>query len=175
MELSWYVVKVLPGKERSLTEEFNRQISLGKMKNINRFVCPTEKEFVVVKNKKVLRERVLYSGYLYFESPTRLNSADLKTISLTQNIMGMMGDRMPVLLRENDIKRILKDDVLDEHIESIKLKYINGEIVSVIDGPFASFEATISDIKGEKVDVEIKIFGRNTPVSLTLNQIEKLR
>jgi transcription antitermination factor NusG len=45
----------------------------------------------------------------------------------------------------------------------------------VIDGPFASFEATISDIKGEKVDVEIKIFGRNTPVSLTLNQIEKLR
>jgi len=89
--------------------------------------------------------------------------------------MGMMGDRMPVLLRENDIKRILKDDVLDEHIESKKLKYINGEIVSVIDGPFASFEATISDIKGEKVDVEIKIFGRNTPVSLTLNQIEKLK
>jgi transcriptional antiterminator NusG len=175
MELSWYVVKVLPGKERLLTEEFNKQISLGKMKNINRFVCPTEKEFVVVKNKKVLREKVLYSGYLYFESPTRLNSADLKTISLTQNIMGMMGDRMPVLLRENDIKRILKDDVLDEHIESKKFKYLVGEIVTVIDGPFSSFGATISEIKGEKVDVEIKIFGRNTPVSLTINQIEKLK
>lgn len=175
MELSWYVVKVLPGKERLLTEEFNRQISLGKIKNINRFICPTEKEFVSVKNKKIIREKVLYSGYLYFESPTRLNPADLKTISLTQNIMGMMGDRTPVLLRENDIKRILKDEVLNEHIESKKLKYLIGETVIVIEGPFASFEATISEIKGEKVDVEIKIFGRNTPFSLTINQIEKLK
>ena len=175
MELSWYVVKVLPGKERSLTEEFNKQISLGNMKNINRFVCPTEKEFVVVKNKKTLREKVLYSGYLYFESPSKLSDSDLKTISLTPNIMGMMGDRIPVLLRENDIKRILKDDSLNDHIESKKLKYIIGEIVSVIEGPFSSFEATISEIKGEKVDVEIKIFGRNTPVSLTINQIEKLK
>jgi transcriptional antiterminator NusG len=89
--------------------------------------------------------------------------------------MGMMGDRIPVLLRENDIKRILKDDSLDEHIESKKLKYIVGEVVSVIEGPFSSFEATISEIKGEKVDLEIKIFGRNTPVSLTINQIEKLK
>jgi len=175
MNTAWYVVKVLPGKERSLTEQFNKDIGMNRISNIMRFICPTEKEFVVVKNKKTLREKVLYSGYLYFEAPKKLEEDDLKIISLIPNIMGMMGDRMPVLLRENDIKRILKDDVLDEHIESKKLKYINGEIVSVIDGPFASFEATISDIKGEKVDVEIKIFGRNTPVSLTLNQIEKLK
>jgi transcription antitermination factor NusG len=50
METNWYVVKVLPGKERSLTEQFNKDISLGRIKNIARFVCPTEKEFVAVKD-----------------------------------------------------------------------------------------------------------------------------
>jgi transcriptional antiterminator NusG len=54
------------------------------------------------------------------------------------------------------------------------LKFINGERVVVSEGPFASFEGIISDIKGEKVDIEVKIFGRNTTVSLTLEQIEKL-
>ena len=38
METNWYVVKVLPGKERTLTEQFNKEISLGKIKNINRFI-----------------------------------------------------------------------------------------------------------------------------------------
>ena len=81
METSWYVVKVLPGKERTLNEEFNKQINLGKLNNIIRFVCPTEKEFVVVKKKKVLKEKVLYSGYLYFESPKSLSEDELKHIS----------------------------------------------------------------------------------------------
>jgi len=174
MESNWYVVKVLPGKERSLNEDFNKQISLGKIKNVIRFVCPTEKHFVVVKNKKVLREKVLYSGYLYFEATNKLDEPELKTISLIPNIMGMMGDRMPVLLKEADVRRILKDDTLEEHIESKRLKYTIGERVVISEGPFSSFEGIISDVKGDKVDVEVKIFGRNTAVSLTLNQIEKI-
>jgi transcriptional antiterminator NusG len=173
MEQSWYVVKVLPGKERSLSEQFNKEIGLGRIKNINRFVCPTEKEFVALKNKKVLREKVLYSGYLYFESNKNLEDDQLKEISLIPNIMGMMGDRMPVKLRESDIRRILKDDSLEEHIDAKKVRYISGEMVKVIEGPFTSFEGTIKEVKGDKIDVEIKIFGRNTPVTLTLEQIEK--
>ncbi len=173
MENNWYVVKVLPGKERSLTEQFNKEISLGKINNIVRFICPTEKEFVVVKNKKVIREKVLYSGYLYFEAPKRLMEEELKIISTIPNIMGMMGDKMPLLLKETDVRRILKDDTLEEHIESKKLKFVIGESVIVSEGPFKTFEGVISDIKGDKVDVEIKIFGRNTAVSLTLEQIQK--
>ena len=55
MNTAWYVVKVLPGKERSLTEQFNKDIGLGRINKIVRFVCPTEKEFVVVKNKKIIK------------------------------------------------------------------------------------------------------------------------
>ena len=174
METAWYVVKVLPGKERTLNEQFNKDIGLGRIKNITRFVCPTEKEFVVVKNKKTIREKVLYSGYLYFESPKQLQDDDLKVISLIPNIMGMMGDRMPLLLKSTDVRRILKDDTLEEHIESKKLVFTNGDNVIVSEGPFKEFNGIIKEIKGDKVDVEIKIFGRNTAVSLTLEQIEKV-
>jgi transcriptional antiterminator NusG len=49
-----------------------------------------------------------------------------------------------------------------------------GEQVMVVEGPFNTFEGAISEIRGEKVEVEIKIFGRNTAVELTLNQISKI-
>lgn len=174
METKWYLVKVLPGKERSLAEEFNKYISLGKMKSITRFVCPTEKNVVVVRNKKAIREKVLYSGYLYFETPKQLNEDELKTISLLPNIMGMGGNRIPIELRNSDVKRILVDDVLEQHVDSKRLKYMIGEQVMVVEGPFNTFEGSISEIRGEKVEVEIKIFGRNTAVELTLNQISKI-
>ena len=173
METNWYVVKVIPGKERSLTEQFNKEISMGRIDNINRFICPTEKEFVVVRKKKVLREKVIYSGYLYFESTKKLAEEDLKVISAIPNIMGMMGDRMPLLLNNTDVRRILKDDTLDEHIESKKLKFTLGENIIVKDGPFNNFNGTIKEMNGDKVNVEIKIFGRNTAVSLSLDQIQK--
>jgi transcriptional antiterminator NusG len=173
METKWYVVKVLPGKERSLTEQFNKDISLGRIKNIARFVCPTEKEFVAVKDKKVLREKVLYSGYLYFEASGRLTADELKSIALIPNIMGMMGDKTPVQLRESDIRRILKDDKLETHVDAKRLKYQIGEEVKVTDGPFVSFIGNITEMREDKVIVEIKIFGRNNPVSLNIGQIEK--
>lgn len=174
MENNWYVVKVIPGKERSLKEQFNKEIHMGRLGNITRFVCPTEKEFVVVKKKKVLREKVIYSGYLYFESVKKLSQEELKVISTLPNIMGMMGDKSPILLSNTDVRKILKDDSLEEHIENKKLKFIIGENVVVNDGPFSSFNGLIMEISGEKVTVEIKIFGRNTAVSLLVNQINKI-
>jgi transcriptional antiterminator NusG len=174
MSTSWYVVKVLPGKERQLTEQYNKEISLGSIKNILRFVCPLEKNLVVVKNKKVIREKVLYSGYLYFETKQKLNDDDLKVIAHQQSIMGLLGDKTPVLLRESDVARILKDEVLDEHIQSKKITLNSGDIVSISDGAFSGFNGVISSVKGDKVDVEVKIFGRGTIVTVGIEHVEKV-
>lgn len=173
MESHWYVVKVLPGKERILKEEFNKQITQGKINNITRFVCPTEREFKIIKNKKVIREKVLYSGYLYFESENNLSKEDLKFISGFNGLMGFMGERIPIKLKETDIKRVIKDDELDEYNQKLRHEYIVGDSIKIIDGPFTTFEGTISAINGEKVSLEVRIFGRVTPVELTLRQIEK--
>ena len=174
MENVWYLLKVIPGKERSLTQEFNRLISLDKIKNVNRFVCPTEKDIRIVRNKKVTREKVIYSGYIYFESNTKLVDDDLKIIANLPNVMSMMGDKKPIVLRDDDIKKVLKDDMLDNYRFNKLTIYNIGETVMVIDGPFKNFEGKISELHGDKVLLEVKIFGRNTNVELNSHQIEKL-
>jgi transcription antitermination factor NusG len=173
MNTFWYIVKVLPGKERQLNEHFNQQIGLNKIKDIRRFVCPVEQEVITTKNKKILRDKVIYSGYLYFETENKLDDSQLKEISTIPNIMGMMGDKTPRLMKEVDVKKILKDEVLSSHNESRKLKYHTGDIVMIYDGPFTGFEGQIIDVRGEVVDVIVKIFGRDTKVTLTMSQIKK--
>lgn len=169
----WYLMKVLPGKERQLTEQFNIDINNGKIKYIKRFICPTEKQTVKIKNKKTIREKVIYTGYLYFESKNKLTDDELKTISLTRNVMGLMGDKIPKLLKESDVKKIIKDDVLEEYndVKSNKLKI--GNEVLVIDGPFSTFNGVISEINENKITVEIMIFGRTTTIVLSPEQMTK--
>jgi len=171
---TWYVIKVTPGKERQLNEQFNTQIGLGKIGFIDRFVCPMEKEFVVVRKKKVLREKVIYNGYLYFESQNQLTEDQLKTIAANPAVMGMLGDKRPRRMSEDDINKILKDDVLEKHKESKTVKFILGETVVINDGPFTSFNGVVSNIYNDKVQLNVKVFGRDTVVEVNLEQISKV-
>lgn len=173
MDSKWYVVKVMPGKERQLSEQFNTQINTGKITFIDRFVCPMDKEFVVVRKKKVLREKIIYNGYLYFESSKELTEDQLKNIAAYPSIMGMLGDKRPRKMRDQDILKILKDESLEEHKEKKSLKFSNGESVVITEGPFSSFNGTISSLKGDKVDLSVKVFGRETLVTVNLDQITK--
>ena len=175
MESFWYVIKVMPGRERKLNEQFNQQIQTGKIENINRFICPTEHTSVSVKEKKIVKEKVLYSGYLYFESFKRLNDSELKYISGFEGIMGMMGDKTPLLVRNEEVEKILKDDALENHLESKRIRLMKGDEVLVLEGPFQTFHGIVNEIRDNKVEINVKIFGRDTSVSLTLDQIEKTR
>ena len=174
MNTFWYVLKVIPGKERSLNEHFNQQISLNKLKNIKRFVCPTEKEFVSLKNKKVLREKVIYCGYLYFETEQKLSEDELKEFATIQNVMGILGNKTPVLLSKIDVERIIKDEILEKHLENKKLDASINDAVVICDGPFASFNGIVSKIDGDNVEVKVKILGKFNNISLTLSQIKLL-
>lgn len=169
----WYVIKVTPGKERQLCEYFNNKISNGELSFILRFVCPSEKELVIVKGKKIYREKVIYGGYLYFESEDSLTDDHLKIISANQHVMTMLGDKKPKRMTNTDVEKIIKDDVLDARIRERTLQYIQGEQVKIDGGPFSGFYATIESIKGNKVVLTLKVFGDNTTVETDLTQISK--
>lgn len=173
MESFWYLLKVIPGKERSICEQLNQQISLGNIKNINRFVSPMTGEFVKVKDKKVLREKAIYNGYIYFESTNKLTEDELKNFSVIPNVMSMGGDKKPVLLRKDDVNKIIKDEVLSVHNQSKINLFSIGDQVVIVEGPFSSFDGIISNVKNDKIDVHVKIFGRITELSLSLEQIKK--
>jgi transcriptional antiterminator NusG len=173
MDSFWYILKVLSGKERQLSEQLNEQINSGKIKNVVRFLCPLEKEYVTIKNKKILRERVIYNGYVYFETKHKLNEDELKDFGSLPNVISMFGNKLPIMMNSIDVKRILKDDDLNQHIESKKLKYLIGELVTIKEGAFKTFEGIVSKIVDDKIDIEVKIFGRPTLVTLNQDQIVK--
>lgn len=173
MATYWYLVKVLPGKERQLMEQFNTEIGLGDIKGIKRFVCPLEKQYKMIRNKRVIRERVIYTGYLYFEAEHELDQDELKNLSYLPDIMKVLGDKRPVRLRDREIQRVLNEGQKGQDVKN-RIEYRVGEVVKVIDGPFNSFEGEVRKVEGEKVDVDVKVFGRPTKVSLTIEQIQKV-
>ena len=174
METKWYILKVLPGKERTVCEQLNLQISLGNIKNVIRFISPMTKEFIKVKSKNIYREKAIYVGYIYFETEFSLNDDELKNISSYPNVMSLNGDKKPLLLNKKDVEKIIKDDTLEQLNKTKNNLFSTGDNVLVIDGPFSNFNGEIYNINGDKVELYIKIFGRNTEVSLSLSQIRKI-
>jgi len=169
----WYLVKVLPGKERQLKDKFNTEIELGNIRGIREFVCPLEKELKMVKTKKVIREKVIYTGYLYFNTDELLTEDDLINFSYLPDTMKVLGDKKPIRVRDREIQRVLKIGQEGQEISSA-INYTIGETVKVIDGPFNTFDGEIRLINGDKVDVDVKVFGRPTKVTLSKEQIDKL-
>eukprot|EP00656_Telonema_subtile_P011421 TRINITY_DN15658_c0_g1_i1.p3 TRINITY_DN15658_c0_g1~~TRINITY_DN15658_c0_g1_i1.p3 ORF type:complete len:134 (-),score=0.48 TRINITY_DN15658_c0_g1_i1:1158-1559(-) len=98
-------------------------------------------------------------------------------------IIGFLGQKggdasntPPVPLRQIEVDRILgKVEEIDEFDEHIDTPYIVGESIKVMDGPFSGFTGTIEEVFEErrKLNVMVKIFGRNTPVELSYMQVEK--
>lgn len=174
MNTYWYILRVFPGKERQITDEFNERISSGKINNIKRFICPIEKELVTVRKKKILRDKVIYSGYVYFECNEKLNEDELKHISFYENIMSMSGgSKIPILMRQNDVDKIIKDSELEERVkyqtDGLKIK----DKVEITEGPFKGFNGQVTEILGEKISLDVSVFGRPTKVILNNEQIKK--
>ena len=131
--------------------------------------------------KKRIRERNFFPGYMII-------SADLtygETTHIVNSIPGVIGflgnnsagtSKVPVPLRQSEINRILgKVDEAEEMEESMDTRFIVGESVKVMDGPFSGFTGMVEEVFDDKkkLNVMVKIFGRNTPVELNYMQVEK--
>jgi transcriptional antiterminator NusG len=81
-----------------------------------------------------------------------------------------------VPLRQSEINRILgRVDEAEQHEEAPNMSFMKGETVKVVDGPFSGFIGLVEEVFDEKkkLNVVVKIFGRNTPVELSYAQVEK--
>ncbi|TAE96792.1 MAG: transcription termination/antitermination factor NusG, partial [Runella slithyformis] len=84
--------------------------------------------------------------------------------------------KVPVPLRQSEINRILgRVEEAIQEVETPKVNFLRGENVKIIDGPFTGFIGSVEEIFDDKkkLNVVVKIFGRNTPVELSYAQVEK--
>ncbi len=181
-DYNWYVIRAISGQEKKVKTYLENEISRqGLIDDIPQILIPSEKVYEMRNGKKRVRERNFFPGYV-------LVSADLsrgETVHMINSIPGVIGflssndkgaDRVPVPLRSNEVNRILgKVEEVDEFEETLDRPFIIGEAVKVMDGPFSGFTGAVEEVFEErkKLNVMVKIFGRNTPVELNYIQVEK--
>jgi transcriptional antiterminator NusG len=172
----WYIVHVISGKEDIIKEKIEKKITAESAEELfGDILVPTEEIMEIKLGKQEQIQRKFFPGYLILEMNMSYKSWFL--VKYTLDVIGFIGGNAgnPVPVSQKEIDLI---------IEKIKISYIKpkhkksferGELVRVIDGPFADFTGVVEDINysKNKLCICISIFGRSTPIDLNFNQVEK--
>ncbi len=176
-EKKWYVVRAMGGKEKKVKEYLESEINrLNLQDRIFNVLIPTEKYFDVKNGKRVTKERILFTGYVYVEAI--LDGEVAHVIKDVPNVLGFLGDGKgsePAPVRAEEMNRILgrMDEMQNLGAENT-VPFKPGLNVIVTDGPFNTFSGTIEEVNTERqiLKVAIKLFGRVTPLELTYSQVK---
>lgn len=181
-ELKWYVLRVVSGKEKKIKLYLETEVEREKLQEyIAQVLIPAEKVYEIRNGKKRVRERNFFPGYVLLNADLTHGEAN-HLVNSVPGVIGFLGEgagtsKVPVALREKEINRIMgKVEEVEDTEEKLNDPYIVGESVKVMDGPFSGFTGNIEEVFEEKkkLNVMVKIFGRNTPVELNYMQVEKI-
>jgi transcriptional antiterminator NusG len=184
-DTKWYVLRVVSGKERKVKEYLDKDIVRnGWDKYILQVFLPVEKVYKVLNGKKVMRERNFYPGYIMIEVlEGKLSDEMILHLSNVNNVMHFLTDGKGskgniISLRKSEVNKMLGkvDELADAGGMTMLEPFIVGETIKIIDGPFNDFNGVIEEVTDEKkkLKVQVKIFGRATPVELSYMQVEKI-
>ena len=174
----WYVVHSYAGYEKKVKGNLQNRIQSLNMEDYIFQIEVPEEEVMEIKNgQRKQVKRNIYPGYVL----VRLDLTDesWSAVRNTPGVTGFVGNaHHPSPLSLDEVEKILAprpkkaSDKLDIRVVDFEV----GESVTVMDGPFATLPASISEIMPEqaKLKVLVSIFGRETPVELSFNQVQKI-
>jgi transcriptional antiterminator NusG len=186
----WYVIHSYAGYENRVKANLENRIqSLNMEDYIFQIEVPME-EVTEIKNaqKKTVR-RVRIPGYVLVRMD--LTDESWGAVRHTPGVTGFVGHtHQPVPLTLDEVYSMLAPVFVEAAPEAgkaaaasgasakapVEVDFEVGESVTVTDGPFDTLPATISEINAEnqKLKVLVSIFGRETPVELSFNQVAKI-
>jgi transcriptional antiterminator NusG len=185
----WYVVHSYAGYENKVKTNLESRIqSLDMEEYIFQVEVPTEDVVEIKNGKRQQVQRKVFPGYILVRMD--LNDESWGAVRNTPGVTGFVGaTSRPSPLTLDEVVRILAPATQKAaSIGSGKggggadkpqvpiVDFQVGESVTVMDGPFATLPATISEIDPmhQKLHVLVSIFGRETPVELTFAQVAKI-
>ncbi|MEY9888276.1 transcriptional antiterminator NusG [Catenulispora sp. MAP5-51] len=178
----WYVIHSYAGYENRVKQNLEtRMTTLNMEEFIFQVEVPME-EVVEIKGgqrKRVKRNK--FPGYVLVRMD--LTNESWGVVRNTPGVTGFVGNaHEPYPLTLDEVVKILLEEQPEEVSGKQKapaevkvLDFEVGDSVTVIDGPFATLQATINEINADSQKVKglVEIFGRETPVELSFNQIQK--
>ncbi len=175
MSFEWYAIQTYSGSEQSVKRAIENLIRENKVENrLEQIVVPTEDIIEVKNNKKKITERSLYPGYVFIK--VDLDTALWHLIQSLPRVGRFIGEaKKPTPLSDSDIETIL-EKVKNRAAPKPKISFETGEVVRIIEGPFANFTGTVEeyDMEHRRLKLNVSIFGRSTPIEILYSQVEKI-
>jgi transcription termination/antitermination factor NusG len=187
----WYVVHSYAGYENKVKTNLEARIqSLDVEDYIYQIEVPTEEVTEIKNGKRAQVNRKVLPGYLLVRM--ELNDESWGAVRNTPGVTGFVGaTSRPSPLTLDEVVKILVPATTPAAARvaggeaasggataapAAVVDFEVGESVTVMDGPFATLPATINEINAEqqKLQVLVSIFGRETPVELSFNQVSKI-
>lgn len=189
LEGKWYVLHTYSGYEKRVkTNVESRVVSFGLEDKIFQIEVPMEEvDKHTDKGKKVIT-RVRVPGYVLIRMWPDEDAR--RIVRETEGVTGFVGPtKDPAPLSRKEVVAMLAPMIASEALKKagdkpaaakkrvVEVSYAVGDQVTVIDGPFATMAAVVSDVEPttQKLTVLVSIFGRDTPVELGFHQVEKLQ
>ena len=181
----WYVVHSYANYENKVRQNIEqRAVSLGLEDQILQIEVPTETVVEVKNGKKQTVERRKFPGYIYVRM--ELTDEAWSAVKDTPGVTGFVGiGSRPSSLSLREVAHALAEPLpaaaapggaSSPASSTGAAAFDVGETVTVIDGPFATLDATVIEVNADaqKVKVLVSIFGRETPVELSFKQVAKI-
>jgi transcriptional antiterminator NusG len=175
MAKRWYVINTYSGYEQKVKANLESRIkSMGMEDKIFQILIPSEEVTETRNGKKRVTNKKFFPGYLLVEMELDENS--WYVVRNTPKVTSFVGvGNKPTPLPEEEVTAILEHIGKRRERRALKTQFDKGDLVKVMEGPFANFSGTVEDInpERERVKVMVTIFGRQTPVELEFHQVEK--
>lgn len=171
--MKWYIVKSQSNRERSVSEKIIKESERTLSGKIGRVLVPLEKNFIVKDGKKVIKEKVMYPGYIFVQTDS---IGDLSHfVKGCDGATGLLSNRSGDLqsMKDSEVNSMIGEHIIEEEKIMSTSNFIVGEEVKISDGPFGGFLGIVESSSDQKIKVGVLIFGRKTIVELSSSQIGK--
>ena len=170
----WYIVHTYSGYENKVKVNLEKRVEYMNMGDkIFRIEVPQKTVVQVKSGKKQEKEEKIFPGYVLVEMI--MDEDSWYVVRHTSGVTKFVDSvKKPIPVRESEIKRILHRT--SSQVEKVELDVKVGDKIRIVSGPFADFDADIIEVYPDKskLRANVSIFGRETPVELEYNQINKL-
>lgn len=176
MAKRWYLIHTYSGQEKKVKGELERRVqSYGITDRVVDVQIPSETvNEITTTGKRKEREVLIFPGYVLVRM-----DVDDDTWAVVRNTPGVTGfvgiEGQPTPLRREEYNKIMRKTHKEETGEKPRttINVSAGDSIRVTKGPLADFDGIVSEVHPEsgKVKVTLMIFGRETPVELSVDQI----
>src|SRR3989344_4680714 len=171
----WYVIHAYSGFENYVVKALGERIRLKKAEHrFGEIIVPTEEVVEMKGGQKRRSERKFFPGYVLVQM--EMDEGSWHLVKECPKVLGFIGGRpdKPAPITDEEAAKILRRIEASGEKPKSKTLFEPGEVVRVVDGPFADFNGHVEEVNYEKsrLRVAVLIFGRSTPVELEFSQVE---